>query len=84
MDALAANDVGAGIAAINGATEAGVEPGVLAGQIVAAFRALLYAAYAVPGASEMADAAIAERAGVFAPAEVAYITNQLLANAQET
>ncbi|MDQ2784548.1 MAG: hypothetical protein M3Y58_06050 [Chloroflexota bacterium] len=74
VDALAARDVGAGIAAINGATEAGVEPGVLAGQIVAAFRALLYAAYAVPRASEIADAAIQERVGQFAPAEVAYIT----------
>ena len=74
VDALAANDVGAGIAAINGATEAGVEPGVLAGQIVATFRALLYAAYAVPGASETADTAITERTGQFAPAEVAYIT----------
>ncbi len=74
IDALAANDVGAGIAAINAATEAGVEPGVLAGQIVAALRALLYAAYAVPNASEIADAAIRERAGQFAPADVAYIT----------
>ncbi len=74
IDALAANDAGAGIAAINGATEAGVEPGVLAGQIVAACRALLYAAYAVPRASEVADAAIQERVGAFAPAEVAYIT----------
>jgi len=74
IDALAANDAGAGIAAINGATETGVEPGVLAGQIVAAFRALLYAAYAVPRASELADAAIQERVGRFAPAEVAYIT----------
>ncbi len=74
IDALAASDVGAGIAAINGATEAGVEPGVLAGQIVAAFRALLYAAYAVPRAREIADAAIQERVGQFAPAEVAYIT----------
>ncbi|MHB8647270.1 MAG: DNA polymerase III subunit gamma/tau [Thermomicrobiales bacterium] len=74
IDALAANDAGAGIAAINAATEAGVEPGVLAGQIVAACRALLYAAYAVPRASEIADAAIQERAGQFAPAEVAYIT----------
>ncbi len=74
IDALAARDVGAAIAAINGATEAGVEPGVLAGQIVAAFRALLYAAYAVPRASEIADAAIQERVGQFAPAEVAYIT----------
>ena len=74
IDALAANDVGAGIAAINAATEAGVEPGVLAGQIVAALRALLYAAYAVPNASEIADAAIHERTGQFAPADVAYIT----------
>ncbi len=74
IDALAANDVGAGIAAINAATEAGVEPGVLAGQIVAAFRALLYAAYAVPRASEIVDAAIQERVGKFAAAEVAYIT----------
>ena len=74
IDALAANDAGAGIAAINAATEAGVEPGVLAGQIVAAFRALLYAAYAVPRANEVADAAIQERVGKFAPAEVAYIT----------
>ena len=74
IDALIANDVGAGIATINAATEAGVEPGVLAGQIVAALRALLYAAYAVPGTSENADAAIQERAGRFAPAEVAYLT----------
>jgi DNA polymerase III subunit gamma/tau len=74
IDALTANDVGAGIAAINAATEAGVEPGVLAGQVVAALRALLYAAYAVPRANEVADAAIAERVGRFAPAEVAYIT----------
>jgi DNA polymerase III subunit gamma/tau len=74
IDALAANDVGAGIAAINDATEAGVEPGVLAGQIVAALRALLYAAYAVPRANEVADAAIEERVGRFAPAEVAYMT----------
>ncbi len=74
IDALAANDVGAGIAAINAATEAGVEPGVLAGQIVAALRALLYAAYAVPRASEIADAAIEERVGRFVPAEVAYMT----------
>ncbi len=74
IDALAANDAGAGIAAINAATEAGVEPGVLTGQIVAACRALLYAAYAVPRASEVADAAIQERVGKFAPAEVAYIT----------
>jgi len=74
IDALAARDVGAGIAAINSATEAGVEPGVLAGQIVTAFRALLYTAYAVPRASEIADAAIQERVGQFAPAEVAYIT----------
>ena len=74
IDALIANDVGAGIAAINAATEAGVEPGVLSGQIVAALRALLYAAYAVPRASEIADAAIQERVGRFAPAEVAYLT----------
>jgi DNA polymerase III subunit gamma/tau len=74
VDALAANDVGAGIAAINAATEAGVEPGVLAGQIVAALRALLYAAYSVPRANEIADAAIEGRVGRFAPAEVAYIT----------
>jgi len=74
IDALAANDAGAGIAAINAASESGVEPGVLAGQIVAAFRALLYAAYAVLRASEVADASIQQRAGIFAPAEVAYIT----------
>ncbi len=74
IDALAANDVGAGLAAINAATEMGVEPGVLVGQVVAALRALLYAAYAVPGASERADTAIQERVGRFAPAEVAYMT----------
>lgn len=74
VDALAANDVGAGIAAINVATEAGVEPGVLSGQIVAALRALLYAAYAVPGMVEMTDEALRERVGQFAPAEVAYMT----------
>ncbi len=74
IDALAARDAGAGIAAINAASESGVEPGVLAGQIVAAFRALLYAAYAVPRASEIADTAVQERVGKFAPAEVAYIT----------
>ncbi|MDQ6601404.1 MAG: DNA polymerase III subunit gamma/tau [Chloroflexota bacterium] len=74
IDALAARDAGAGIAAINAASESGVEPGVLTGQIVAAFRALLYAAYAVPRAGEVADAAIQERVGAFAPAEVAYIT----------
>ncbi len=74
IDALAARDAGSGIAAINAASESGVEPGVLTGQIVAAFRALLYAAYAVPRAGEVADAAIQERVGAFAPAEVAYIT----------
>ncbi len=74
VDALIANDVGAGIGAINAAMEAGVEPGVLAGQIVAALRALLYAAYAVPGLAEMTDAALAERVGAMPPAEVAYLT----------
>jgi DNA polymerase-3 subunit gamma/tau len=74
IDAIAANEVGAGIAAINAATEVGVEPGVLAGQIVSALRALLYAAYAVPGTRELVDDALRERVGRMAPAEIAYIT----------
>jgi len=74
VDALAANNIGAGIAAVNAATEAGVEPGVLAGQVVAALRTLLYAAYAVPGVSDLIDAALAERLPAFAAPELAYMT----------
>ncbi len=72
IDALAANDVGAGIAAVNAAAEAGVEPGVLAGQIVAALRVMLYAAYGVP--ADGTDDALRERLPHFAPAEVAHLT----------
>jgi len=74
VDALAANDIGAGIAAVNAAAEVGVEPGVLAGQIVAALRALLYAAYGVSGVAELADAALIERLPRFAAPELAYMT----------
>ena len=74
VDALAANDIGAGIAAVNAAAEAGVEPGVLAGQVVTALRTLLYAAYAVPGVSDLVDAALAERLPAFAAPELAYMT----------
>ncbi len=74
VDALAANDIGAGIAAVNAAAEAGVEPGVLAGQVVTALRTLLYAAYAVPGVSDLIDAALAERLPAFAAPELAYMT----------
>ncbi len=74
VDAIAANDIGAGIAAVNAAAEAGVEPGVLAGQVVAALRGLLYAAYAVPGQAAMTDAALAARLPQFAPADLAHLT----------
>lgn len=74
VDALATNDIGAGIAAVNAAAEVGVEPGVLAGQIVAALRALLYAAYGVSGVAELADAALIERLPRFAAPELAYMT----------
>lgn len=74
VDALAANDIGAGIVAVNAAAEVGVEPGVLAGQIVAALRALLYAAYGVSGVAELADAALIERLPRFAAPELAYMT----------